>query len=91
MIGEMMEKSNEQKVEEQLLNTWQPVAAIAVRAGMHFHTALPILIDMYNAGKVIGARARIDAHNKVWCFKRSKYQKILGVVTIIDNSEDEIA
>ena len=64
--------TNEQKIEAELLPTWQPLAAIAYHADLPIRTCEAILVDMYNKGLVKCSRVRIDGHNKVHLFKKVK-------------------
>jgi hypothetical protein len=79
----------EQVIFNELLTTWQPVAAIAVRSNVPVKTSLKILLGMEARGIVKKVRVRIDGHNKVHCFKKIEYLKVLGVVTTIEKSDEE--
>mgnify|MGYP000101830473 CR=1 FL=1 len=79
----------EQSIFVELLPTWQPVAAIAFRCKMPIKTTLAILISMESRGLVKKVRVRIDGHNKVHCFKKLEYLKIMGVLTTIEKSDEE--
>lgn len=79
----------EQVIFNELLTTWQPVAAIAVRSNVNVKTSLKILLGMESKGIVKKVRVRIDGHNKVHCFKKIEYLKVLGVVTTIEKSDEE--
>lgn len=79
-------EENKQKVLDELIPTWQPLAAIAFRSGLPVRTCEKILVELYNEGRVKMARVRIDGHNKVHLFKKIEYQKILGVMMVVDTS-----
>jgi len=83
-------KVDEQIVIEQLLSTWQPVAAIATRAGIPAKTALKILQRMAEQGTVKMNRVRIDGHNPVHVFKSIQYTKVFGMTVPVDTSSQEI-
>lgn len=83
-------QSAEALVKNQLLNTWQPVAAIAERCGISSVTCLAILLKMYNSGYVRCARARIDGHNKVHCFKKIEYKNVMGVRMVIEDTSSDL-
>lgn len=78
--------TNEDLVKNELIPTWQPLAAIAFRTGLPIRTCEAILVKMYNAGEVKCSRVRIDGHNKVHLFKKIQYQKIMGVMMPLDTS-----
>lgn len=78
--------TNEDLVRNELLPTWQPLAAIAYRTNLPIRTCESILVKMYNAGEVKCSRVRIDGHNKVHLFKKIEYQKIMGVMLPLDTS-----
>ncbi len=80
-------KTNEQHVKDSLLPTWQPLSAIAIRAGVSVKIAMPILVKMYNDGEVKCANPRIDGVNRVYCFKKIEYVKVLGVHMPIEEKE----
>lgn len=86
----MTELEAKQKVWDEMLDTWQPVAAIAVRAHVPVRTALKFLVEFYNQGRVKMAYSRIDGHNKVHMFKKIETQRILGVVTVIESAVEEV-
>ena len=86
----MTELEAKQKVWDELLGTWQPVAAIATRAHVPVRTALKYLVEFYNQGRVKMSFSRIDGHNKVHMFKKIETQKILGVVTVIESDVVEL-
>lgn len=79
-----------QKVFDELLITWQPVAAIAHRANVPVRTALKYLVEFYNDGRVKMSYSRIDGHNKVHMFKKIETQKIMGVVMPIETEGMEL-
>ncbi len=79
----------EQAIFNELLATWQPVAAIAIRSNVPVKTSLNILLSMEARGIVKKVRVRIDGHNKVHCFKKIEYLKVLGVTTTIEKSDEE--
>lgn len=79
-----------QAVMDELLNTWQPVAAIAMRAHVPVRTALKYLTELYNEGKVKMSYSRIDGHNKVHMFKKVEQQKIMGVYMTVESGVEEI-
>lgn len=83
--------SNYDKVEKELIYTWQPLAAIAYRADLPIRTCETILVDMYNRGLVKCSRVRIDGHNKVHLFKKVQMMKVMGIHTVIDTSHQEHA
>lgn len=80
----------EKRVREELLTTWQPVAAIAVRARMPVRTALKVLVKLYNDGEVKMSYSRIDGHNKVHMFKKLEFTKIMGVMMPVDSQVEEV-
>jgi hypothetical protein len=85
-----IEYEQKQLVWAQMLPTWQPVAAIALRADLPVRTALKHLVDFYNSGQVKMSYSRIDGHNKVHMFKKIEVQKILGVYTPIESMVEEV-
>jgi hypothetical protein len=85
--GETM--NDEQKVTAQLIDTWQPVAAIAYRANLTLRRTLEILLTMHDAGLVKMNRVRLDGHNRVHIFKKIKYAQVFCQRIPIDNSHDE--
>lgn len=91
-VGQMTEAEIEarERVWNELLDTWQPVAAIAVRAHVPVRAALKYLVEFYNHGRVKMSYSRIDGHNKVHMFKKIETQKILGVVTVIESEVVEL-
>lgn len=78
------------KVRDELLLTWQPVAAIATRANIPIRTALKILVALYNNGEVKMSYSRIDGHNKVHMFKKIEFHKFGRVVVPIDTEGMEL-
>lgn len=78
----------ETKVHGELLNTWQPVAAIAARCGLPVKTALCALLGMEERGIVKKARVRIDGHNRVHLFKKLDYVKVFGVAMPVEATEE---
>lgn len=78
----------EKKVHEQLLPTWQPVAAIAMRCDIPVKTALAILLKLEARGIVRKARTRIDGHNKVHLFKKLDYIRIFGMQVPVEGGEE---
>lgn len=70
----------ETTLHKELLTTWQPVAAIAERCSMPVKTALSALLDMEGRGIVKKVRVRIDGHNRVHCFKKLEYVKVIGML-----------
>jgi len=79
-----------QQVWDELLVTWQPVAAIAHRAHVPVRTALKYLVEFYNDGRVKMSYSRIDGHNKVHMFKKIETQKIMGVVMPVETEGMEL-
>jgi hypothetical protein len=77
-------------VENELLLTWQPVAAIAYRADVPTKTALKVLVQLAERGKVRMAKARIDGHNVVHLFKKIEYTRMMSQVVPIDTSSQEM-
>lgn len=75
----------------ELLPTWQPLAAISHRAGLPIRTCEKILVQMYNDGKVKCSRVRIDGHNKVHMFKKIEYMTVLSMKMVVDTSNLEFA
>jgi len=80
----------ESKLHKELLPTWQPVAALAMRCNIPIKTALSALLSMEQRGIVKKAKTRIDGHNKVHLFKKLEYIKVLGVQTPIETCEAEV-
>lgn len=87
-MGKRLLDDVEVKVYQQLLPTWQPVAAIAMRCEVPVKTALASLLSMETRGIVKKVRARLDGHNRVHCFKKLEYVQILGVYTVVEKEED---
>jgi len=85
----MTNLNNKDLICAELLTAWQTVAAISERTGIHVHTAMPLVVELYNEGKIKLTRARIDGHNKIYCLRKPKFQTILGVV--VEVSEEELA
>jgi hypothetical protein len=83
--------TNYEKVERELIHTWQPLAAIAYRADLPIRTCEAILVDMYNKGLVKCSRVRIDGHNKVHLFKKVQIMKVMGIHMVVDTSQQEHA
>lgn len=79
----------EMMLHTELLTTWQPVAALAVRCSMPVKTALSALLNMEGRGIVKKVRVRIDGHNKVHCFKKLEYVRVLGVQMPMEVSVEE--
>lgn len=69
--------TNEQKIETELLPTWQTLAAIAYRADVKNVVALDVLLKMHSHGSINLHRVRIcnNDKEKVYFFKRSKQIK----------------
>ena len=81
--------ANEKKVAAELIDTWQPVAAIAYRCDLPVKAVLVILVEMYNQGLVKCSRVRIDGHNKVFLFKRVQHMKVMGMHMVVDNADED--
>jgi hypothetical protein len=77
-------------IRKELLMTWQPVAAIATRAGIPTKTALKGCLKLWEMGEVKKAYSSIDGHNKVHHFKFIEYTTIFNVRVPVDTSGDEI-
>lgn len=69
------------KLRNFLMDTWLPVAALALMAKIPTKTALAILQRNEREWQLDCVRVRIDGHNPVHCYrKRSlKLQQVLGV------------
>lgn len=78
----------EARLHIELLNTWQPVAALAIRCKMPIKTALSALLHMERRGIVKKARVRIDGHNCVHLFKKLDYVQALGVKMPVESMEE---
>jgi hypothetical protein len=81
--------TDQEKVNEQLIDTWQPVAAIAYRANLSCRRTLEILLRMTEMGLVKKTRVRLDGHNKVHLFKRITYTQVFSQRMPIDVPETE--
>ena len=77
-------------VERELLMTWQPVAAIAYRADVPTKTALKVLLQLADSGRVKVTRARLDGHNVVHLFKKIEYTRMMSQIVPIDTSSQEM-
>lgn len=80
---------NEQKVWEELLLTWQPVAAIAHRVGIPVKTCLAICEQFYHEGKVKCSRVRIDGHNRVHLYKKIEFVQVFSQRFSVNNADAE--
>jgi hypothetical protein len=80
----------EAKLHSELLNTWQPVAALAVRCNIPVKSALCALLAMEARGIVKKVRSRIDGHNKVHLFKKLDYVKVMGVQMPYSREAEEV-
>lgn len=82
--------SDEQRLQGLLLNTWMPVAALAVNAGMPIKAALAILQRRQHEWRLDCVRVRIDGHNPVHCFRRMNEARVLvlGVWMPVDPVEE---
>lgn len=78
----------ESKLHTELLSTWQPVAALAVRCKIPTKTALTALLQMEGRGIVKKARVRIDGHNLVHLFKKPSYVNVLGIMMPVASMEE---
>lgn len=70
---------NEKKVWDELIPTWQSLAAIAFRTGLPVKTCEVICVQFYNQGLIKCSRARLDGHNMVHLFKKQEYMTVMGV------------
>ena len=81
-------------VQSLMLETWQPVAAIAARASIPVCSALSILNNKVDAWGLQRVRVRIDGKNPVHCFRvRAKSICVLGVWMVpheVVDSEDVV-
>lgn len=77
-------------VENELLLTWQPVAAIAYRADVPTKTALKVLKQLADKGMVKVTKARLDGHNEVHLFKKIEYTRMMSQIVPIDTSSQEM-
>lgn len=84
------EKSARMVIAEEMLFTWQPVAAIAERCGIPTKAVLEILKKMHADGCVVMARFRIDGHNMVHCFKKVDYVQVMGMRIAIEKEVEEL-
>lgn len=89
-INRKRDIEDRQRVKDELILTWQPVAAIAYRARISVRRCLSILVELYNDGEVKCSKARIDGHNLVWLFKKIEYVKVMGVNIPIDTRNQEM-
>ena len=80
--------NHERRLFVELLPTWQPVAALAYRCKIPVRTALMVLLDMESRGIVKKVRARLDGHNRVHCFKKLEYVRVLGVDMPVNTVEE---
>jgi len=81
--------TREQRLCRELLYTWQPVAALAIRCKMPVRAALSILLEMERKGQVQKVRTRIDGHNRVHLFRVCRTFIVMGVqIAAIDVSEE---
>jgi 3-Deoxy-D-manno-octulosonic-acid transferase (kdotransferase) len=79
-------------VQKQLLPTWQPVAAIAMRAELHPTQVHYILRDNAKNWDLQCVRSAIDQHNLVHSYRmrpKVRLQQFLGVTVVVDNGEVE--
>lgn len=83
-----MRQDAETKLHAELLNTWQPVAALAIRCNLPTKTALSALLRMEGRGIVKKARVRIDGHNCVHLFKKLDYVQVFGVNMPVESMEE---
>lgn len=81
--------SREQRIHQELLPTWQPVAVLAIRCKIPVRAALSILLDMERKGQVRKVRTRIDGHNKVHLFKKVECMTVMGVQMPLEVSVEE--
>jgi hypothetical protein len=75
------------KVVENLLDTWQPLAAIAIRSGITDRLAMSILTELEEKKKVTITRARIDSHNTVVFARNRNDVVVLGMRLEVSNNE----
>jgi len=80
--GETMTISRQDAKEllmSEMLDVWQPLAAIALRCGIHSITAKHILSELERELKVRSSTFRLDGHNKSLSYKKTSYVKVMGV------------
>jgi len=77
-------------IKEELLDTYQPVAAIAIRCSMPTKTALTILRRMHEKGTVAMSKCRPDGHNEVHFFKNQKYINVMGIKMPCSEEVEEV-
>jgi hypothetical protein len=91
--GEMMTISREQAKEvlmSEMLDVWQPLAAIALRCGIHRLTAKNILTELERELKVKSSTFRLDGHNKSLSYKKTSYVKVMGVFMPVQQESEYV-
>lgn len=78
----------QQMVMDQMLDTWQPVAAIAARSGISVKATLSICMMLYEKSKLMMTRTRCDSHNQVHMFKKAKYITAMGIRIPVETGEE---
>lgn len=76
-----------QRLEGELLNTWQSAATLAARTGLHSRVVVGLMSELRDAGKVLMTRARIDGHNNVYMYRKTEYTRVLGMRFVDRSSE----
>ena len=69
----------------EMLSTWQPLAALAIRCGLTNESAFRLLELLEKDGKIISSSFRLNGKSKSRAYKIIEYFKIMNVMIPLQN------
>lgn len=76
-------RHDREKIKQELMNemleTWQTVAALAIRTRISPKLAHNLLMELRDENKIIMRRGMVDGHNMTALFKIQAYNRVLGM------------
>lgn len=78
------------RVIDELLDTWQPLAAIALRSKITERLAMSIFYELEEKGKIEIKKGSIDRHNKVVFARNKNFVRVLGLRMQLKNQGNVI-